>query len=73
VLSEKVRVVLNDIKEEGLENVFKRYNRLARATRADIEAMSLIMVVIAILTSATGCFVPEGLMMENWLKACGTI
>ena len=32
MLLEKVRVVLNYTKEEGLENVFKRHNRLARAT-----------------------------------------
>ena len=44
MLLEKVRVVLNNIKEEGLENVFKRHNRLARATRATIEAMGLTMV-----------------------------
>ena len=44
MLLEKVRVVLNDIKEEGLENVFKRHDRLARATRAAIETMSLTMV-----------------------------
>jgi aspartate aminotransferase-like enzyme len=61
-LLEKVRVVLNDIKEEGLENVFKRHNRLARATRAAIEAMGLTMVVPdSPADSATGCFVPEGL------------
>ena len=29
VLLEKARVVLNDIKDECLENVFKRHNRLA--------------------------------------------
>ena len=75
MLLEKVRVVLNDIKEEGLENVFKRHNRLARATRAAIEAMGLTMVAPdSPADSATGCFVPEGLLMvENRLKACGTI
>jgi len=34
VLLEKVRVALNYIKEEGLENVFRRHNLLAGATRA---------------------------------------
>ena len=62
MLLEKVRVVLNDIKEEDLENVFKRHNRLALATRAAIEAMNLTMVAPDSLAySARGCFVPEGL------------
>ena len=75
MLLEKVRVVLNDIKEEGLENVFKRHNRLARATRAAIKAMSLTMVapdspadrVLQVVSFL------RVLMVENWLKACGTI
>ena len=54
MLLEKVRVVLNDIKEEGLENVFKRHNRLARATRVAIEAMGLTMV--APDSSADKCY-----------------
>jgi aspartate aminotransferase-like enzyme len=44
VLLEKVRIVLNDIKEEGLENVFKRHNRLARATRSAVQAFGLSMI-----------------------------
>ena len=44
MLSEKVRVVLNYIKEEGLENVFKRHNLLARPTRAAVKAIVLSMV-----------------------------
>ena len=57
-----MRVVLNGIKEEGLENVFKRHNRLARATRTAIEAMGLTMVAPdSPADRATGCFVPEGL------------
>ena len=59
MLLEKVRVVLNDIKEEGLENVFKRHNRLARATRAAIKAIGSTMVAPdSPADSATGCFVP---------------
>jgi len=62
VLLEKVRVVLNDIKEEDFENVFKRHNRLARATRAAIKAIGSTMVAPdSPADSATGCFVPEGL------------
>jgi serine---pyruvate transaminase len=60
VLLEKVRVVLNDIKEEGLENVFKRHNRLARATRAAVKAMGLAMVAPdSPADSATGVFIPD--------------
>jgi aspartate aminotransferase-like enzyme len=60
VLLEKVRVVLNDIKEEGLENVFKRHNRLAMATRAAVQAIGLFMVAPDNpANSATGVFVPN--------------
>ena len=45
-----------------MKNVFKRHNRLARATRAAIEAMGLTMVAPdSPADSATDCFVPEGL------------
>jgi aspartate aminotransferase-like enzyme len=44
VLLEKVRVVLNDIKEEELKNVFKTHIRLARATRAAVQAFVLSMI-----------------------------
>ena len=36
--------MLIDIKEEGLKNVFKKHNRLARATRAAVQSMGLQMV-----------------------------
>lgn len=39
MLLEKVRAVLKDIQEEGLDNVFKRHNRLARATQAAQEIL----------------------------------
>jgi len=38
MLLEKVRAVLNYIKEKSLENIFRRHNRLARATRAAVQA-----------------------------------
>ena len=44
MLLEKVRVVLNDIKEEGLENVRRRHERLTRATHAAVKAMRLKQV-----------------------------
>ena len=56
-----LRRVLKDIKEEGLENVFKRHNRLARATRAAAKAMGLeIIAPDSPADSATGVFVPDG-------------
>ena len=44
MLLEKVQVVLNYVKEEDLENVFKRHDRLARATLAGVQAIVLSMV-----------------------------
>ena len=70
MLLEKVRLV-NDIKEEGLKNVFKRHSRLARATRAAIEAMGLTMIAPDSPADkcATGCFVPEGLDGRKLVKS----
>jgi aspartate aminotransferase-like enzyme len=61
VLLEKVRVVLNDIKEEGLENVFKRHNRLFRLNRAAVQAFGLSMIAPDNPADSTiGVFVPNG-------------
>ncbi len=57
-----LRTVLKSIKEEGLENVHKRHNRLARATRAAAKALGLKMIAPdAPADSATGVFLPEGI------------
>ncbi|PIQ97720.1 MAG: aminotransferase [Nitrospinae bacterium CG11_big_fil_rev_8_21_14_0_20_56_8] len=57
-----LRRVLKDLKEEGLENVFKRHNRLARATRAAVAALGLENIAPnAPADSCTGAFVPEGI------------
>lgn len=57
-----LRAVLKSIKEEGLENVHKRHNRLARATRAAAKALGLKMIAPdAPADSATGVFLPEGI------------
>jgi|TARA_Y100000031_G_C7995952_1_gene281389 aspartate aminotransferase-like enzyme len=62
VLLEKVWVVLNDIKEEGLENVHRRHERLTRATHAAVKAMGLKRIAPdSPANSATGAFVPEGI------------
>lgn len=56
-----LRVVLKDIKEEGLENVHQRHNRLARATRAAVKALGLKPIAPdSPADSATGFFVPDG-------------
>ncbi len=57
-----LRAVLKSLKEEGLENVHKRHNRLARATRAATKALGLKMVAPdAPADSATGVFLPDGI------------
>ena len=57
-----LRAVLKSFKEEGLENVHKRHNRLARATRAAAKALGLKMVAPdAPADSATGVFLPDGI------------
>lgn len=56
-----LQMVLKEIKEEGLENVLGRHNRLARATRAGVKAMGLRLIAPdSPADSATGVFVPEG-------------
>jgi aspartate aminotransferase-like enzyme len=56
-----LRTVLKNIKAEGLDNVFKRHNRLARATRAAVKALGLKGVAPdSPADSATGFFVPDG-------------
>lgn len=56
-----LRTVLKDIKAEGLDNVHKRHNRLAQATRAAVKALGLQFVAPdAPADSTTGFFVPQG-------------
>lgn len=56
-----LRSVLKNLREEGIDNVHKRHNRLARATRAAVKALGLNPVAPdAPADSATGLFVPEG-------------
>jgi aspartate aminotransferase-like enzyme len=57
-----LRAVLKSFKEEGIENVHKRHNRLARATRAATKALGLKMVAPdAPADSLTGVFLPDGI------------
>ncbi len=56
-----LNVVLKKMREEGLENIFKRSEVLARATRAGLSAMGLKLVAPeSPANSATGAFVPDG-------------
>ena len=65
-----LRRVLKDIREAGLENVFRRHNRLARATRAATAALGLKMVAPdSPADSATGVFVPDGVDGGKLVKA----
>lgn len=53
--------VLEMLEAEGLENVFRRHDRLARATRAGVEALGLrLLAPNAPSPAATGFYVPEG-------------
>lgn len=65
-----LRSVLKTIKEEGLENVHKRHNRLARATRAATQALGLKMVAPdAPADSLTGVFLPDGIDGGKFVKS----
>ena len=55
-----LRRILMDIKEEGLETIYRRHDRLARATRAAAKALGLkIVAPDSPANSATGIFLPE--------------
>jgi aspartate aminotransferase-like enzyme len=65
-----LRAVLKGIKEEGLENVHKRHNRLARATRAATQALGLKRVAPdAPADSLTGVFLPGGIDGGKFVKS----
>ncbi|MBI5561923.1 MAG: alanine--glyoxylate aminotransferase family protein [Deltaproteobacteria bacterium] len=56
-----LNAALKMIKEEGLEGVFKRHDRMARATRAASAALGLKpLAPDSPSNAATGVFVPEG-------------
>ncbi len=65
-----LRSVLKSVREEGIENVHKRHNRLARATRAAVKALGLNPVAPdSPADSATGLFVPEGVDGAKLVKS----
>jgi aspartate aminotransferase-like enzyme len=65
-----LRAVLKSFKEEGMDNVHKRHNRLARATRAATQALGLKMVAPdAPADSLTGVFLPDGIDGGKFVKS----
>jgi len=64
-----LRETLLMMKEEGLDNVFARHERLARATRSAMEALGLkLLAPQNPASSATGVYLPEGLDGKKFVK-----
>jgi aspartate aminotransferase-like enzyme len=65
-----LRTVLQMLEREGLANVFKRHDRLARATRAGVEALGLGLFCRATPSPAvTAVTTPPGIDSEQVVKA----
>ncbi len=65
-----LREVLRLLREEGLPNVFKRHDRLARATRAGVEALGLSLFSRATPSPAlTAVVSPPGIDSERIVAA----
>ncbi len=65
-----LRAVLRMLDREGLPNVFKRHDRLARATRAGVEALGLELFAKATPSPAlTAVVSPKGVDGEKIVKA----
>ncbi|HBO85170.1 MAG: class V aminotransferase [Deltaproteobacteria bacterium GWC2_42_11] len=64
-----LRDVLKMLKQEGLENVFARHNRLARAARAAVKAMGLkLLAPDAPSDATTGVYLPESVDGGKFVK-----
>jgi aspartate aminotransferase-like enzyme len=65
-----LRTVLKMLEAEGLANVFKRHDRLARATRAGVEALGLGLLARATPSPAiTAVVSPKGIDSEKIVTA----
>jgi aspartate aminotransferase-like enzyme len=65
-----LRTVIDMLEREGLANVFKRHDRLARATRAGVEALGLGLFCKATPSPAvTAVLAPPGLDSERIVAA----
>lgn len=61
--------VLKMVEEEGLDNLFERHKRLARATRAALTALGLkLLAPGSPADSATGAYVPEEIDGGKFVK-----
>ena len=60
---------LKVMKAEGMENVFARHKRLARACRAGVQALGLSLFAQPPCDVETAVAVPEGIDGGKWLKA----
>ncbi|HEX3177849.1 MAG TPA: alanine--glyoxylate aminotransferase family protein [Methylomirabilota bacterium] len=68
-----LREVIRMIESEGLANVFRRHDRLARATRAGVEALGLQLFARATPTpSLTAVSAPAGVDAEQIVAAFST-
>jgi aspartate aminotransferase-like enzyme len=64
-----LRMVIQMLEHEGLANVFKRHDRLARATRAGVEALGLGLFCQATPSPAvTAVMAPPGVNSEQIVK-----
>jgi len=63
-----LQAALKMIKEEGIENVWKRHDRLASAMRAGVKALGLDVYTKAVAPTLTAISVPEGVDGKAWPK-----
>jgi aspartate aminotransferase-like enzyme len=63
-----LKEALDLIKREGLENVFKRHRRLARATRGALLALGFKLFSATFCNVVTAAYVPEGIDSTQLVK-----
>lgn len=63
-----LRVALNMIKKEGLENIWARTAKLAKATRTAAQAIGLTIFAKDPADSVTGINTPAGIDNDKWRK-----
>lgn len=63
-----LKFTLNQIKAEGIENVWKRTAKLAKATRAAVEALGLKVFATDPVDSVTAVEIPKGVDGGKWRK-----
>lgn len=63
-----LQAALKMIREEGIENVWHRHDRLAAATRAGVKALDLEIFTKDVAPTLTTVCAPEGVDGKAWLK-----